>query len=599
MEKATANYSMALKEVVRLQQQDSVLEQDAIAIGTQANASIRDSIALGSKSVTDADDKAGIRTGISGYDPLSETSDNDLFRGGMVGGTKYEEDDPVWRSTAGSLSVGGTHYKIGADGNYEKDENGNLVIDSVTTRRISNVAAGVNDSDAVNVAQLKRATTFTTDSRNTTIGVDEEGKMSINSPYLNIKGVGATAEHTSIVRQYKDAAAYKASLDEEEKEIAGRIASINQTRSLINDDLKTLEEDYKAQKISEADYRLQKLEYDDQLTATSQRLDDLNASLKDIKAKSANAATVFAEAKGYYDSQANASGTDSIAIGNKAASGGKDSITLGQNNRIGTAGAIDADADTDLEKEGARSIAIGSNNTITGTKETDSSTDSIAIGTGNTVSNKENIAMGKGNTVTGEQSLAIGTGHTIKGNRSGAIGDPSAIDTDDSWAIGNSNTITGNQSFILGNNSTADKENTFIIGSKVTTTAANSVFLGNDTAYVAAGTRTAGLRTDYTGDTFNGNTYKYAGGDQTVGVVSVGNKNETRRIQNVAPGLVGPESTDAINGSQLYSAMSNVNNNVTNLGNQITNVDSRARKGIAGAAALAALHPWILTRMTS
>ena len=583
MTKATANYSMALKEVVRLQQKDSVLETDAIAIGTQANASVRDSIALGSKSVTNTDDRAGVRTGISGYDPLSETSDNDYFRGGMVGGTKYEEDDPVWRSTAGSLSVGGgTTTVTNADGEEVK---------VTVTRRISNVAAGVSDSDAVNVAQLKRATTFSTDSRNTTLGVDEEGKMSISSPYLNIKGVGATAEHTSIIKRYKTAEAYKASLDEEEKEIAGRIASINKTRSLINDSLKTLEADYKAQKISEADYRLHKLEYDDQLTATSYRLDDLNASLKEIKAKSANAATVFAEAKDYYDSQANASGTDSIAIGNKAASGGKDSITLGQNNRIGTAGAIDADADTDLEKEGARSIAIGSNNTITGTKETDSSTDSIAIGTGNTVSNKESIVMGKGNTVTGEQSLAIGTGHTIKGNRSGAIGDPSAIDTDDSWAIGNSNTITGNQSFILGNNSTADKENTFIIGSKVTTTAANSVFLGNDTAYVAAGTRTAGLRTDYTGDTFNGNTYKYAGGDQTVGVVSVGNKNETRRIQNVAPGLVGPESTDAINGSQLYSAMSNVNNNVTNLGNQITNVDSRARKGIAGAAALAALHP--------
>lgn len=599
MEKATANYSMALKEVVRLQQQDSVLEQDAIAIGTQANASIRDSIALGSKSVTDADDKAGIRTGISGYDPLSETSDNDHFRGGMVGGTKYEEDDPVWRSTAGSLSVGGTHYKIGADGNYEKDENGNLVIDSVTTRRISNVAAGVDDSDAVNVAQLKRATTFTTDSRNTTIGVDEEGKMSINSPYLNIKGVGATAEHTSIVKQYKDAAAYKAGLDAEAGEIQKRIVSINSTRSTIDNNLngyyddkgnfvegleqkyakrKALEKQYEdgqitretylkesANLITEEDYTTQKLEYTDQLTATSSRLDDLNASLKEIKAKSANAATVYAEAKSQYDSQANASGTDSIAIGNKAASGGKDSITLGQNNRIGTAGAIDADADTDLEKEGARSIAIGSNNTITGTKETDSSTDSIAIGTGNTI--------------TGTKSIAVGTGHTIKASRAGAFGDPITIG------------LKADGSYGIGNNIEISTPDTFAFGSNIKTTAANSVFLGKDTAYVAAGNRTAGLRTDYTSDTFNGQTYKYAGGDQVAGVVSVGNENQTRRIQNVAPGLVGPESTDAINGSQLYSAMSNVNNNVTNLGNQITNVDSHARKGIAGAAALAALHP--------
>ena len=583
MEKATANYSMALKEVVRLQQKDSVLESDAIAIGTQANASIRDSIALGSNSVTDANDKSGYRTGISGYDPLSETSDNDYFRGGTVGGTEYEEDDPVWRSTAGSLSVGGgTTTVTNADGEE---------VTVTVTRRISNVAAGVNDSDAVNVAQLKRATTFSTDSRNTTIGVDEEGNMSISSPYLNIKGVGASAEHTSIIKQYKNAEAYKSGLDSEAEEIQGRIDSINKTRSIITDNLTQLEADYGSSKISESDYTAQKLEYNDQLSATALRLENLEASLNEIKAKSANAEAVFAEAKSYYDSQANASGTDSIAIGNKAASGGKDSISIGQNNQIGTVGELDADADTDLEKEGANSIAIGKDNKITGTKNSDSSTDSIAIGTGNTVTNTESLAMGKGNTVTGEQSLAIGTGHTIKGNRSGAIGDPSAIDTDDSWAIGNSNTITGNQSFILGNNSTADKENTFIIGSKVTTTAANSVFLGNDTAYVAAGTRTAGLRTDYTGDTFNGITYKYAGGEETVGVVSVGNSTQTRRIQNVAPGLVAENSTDAINGSQLYSAMSNVNNNVTNLGNQISNVENRTKKGLAGAAALAALHP--------
>ena len=56
-------------------------------------------------------------------------------------------------------------------------------------------------------------------------------------------------------------------------------------------------------------------------------------------------------------------------------------------------------------------------------------------------------------------------------------------------------------------------------------------------------------------------TYSFAGGGEaTVGVVSVGGgtveeKVITRRIQNVAPGLISAESTDAINGSQLYAAM--------------------------------------------
>ena len=198
---------------------------------------------------------------------------------------------------------------------------------------------------------------------------------------------------------------------------------------------------------------------------------------------------------------------------------------------------------------------------------------------------KHAMAVGYKVTVNGDQSLGIGTGHIVNGNRSGAIGDPSYIDGSDTYALGNNNGTAANP---------IKTNNTFIIGNNVTTTADRSIFLGDYTAYVADdGARTAGASKDakYDSVTVNGKTYNFTGGTQTVGVVSVGNKNETRRIQNVAPGLVGPESTDAINGSQLYSAMSNVNNNVTNLGNQITNVDSHARKGIAGAAALAALHP--------
>ncbi len=48
-------------------------------------------------------------------------------------------------------------------------------------------------------------------------------------------------------------------------------------------------------------------------------------------------------------------------------------------------------------------------------------------------------------------------------------------------------------------------------------------------------------------------TYKeYAGFDHIGGIVTVGNDTLTRIIQNVAPGLISKDSTDAINGSQLY-----------------------------------------------
>lgn len=56
--------------------------------------------------------------------------------------------------------------------------------------------------------------------------------------------------------------------------------------------------------------------------------------------------------------------------------------------------------------------------------------------------------------------------------------------------------------------------------------------------------------TDYTYG--NDSSCNYAG-SQADGIVTVGSKDATRRIQNVSAGLVGPTSTDAVNGSQLYA----------------------------------------------
>ena len=75
----------------------------------------------------------------------------------------------------------------------------------------------------------------------------------------------------------------------------------------------------------------------------------------------------------------------------------------------------------------------------------------------------------------------------------------------------------------------------------------NSVYLGSGSAYVADGASTKGMAV-YNSD----GTYAYAGGTPA-GVVTVGAKGKERRIQNVAAGLVAPQSTDAVNGSQLYT----------------------------------------------
>ena len=65
-------------------------------------------------------------------------------------------------------------------------------------------------------------------------------------------------------------------------------------------------------------------------------------------------------------------------------------------------------------------------------------------------------------------------------------------------------------------------------------------------------------------------------------------------ITNVAAGKLSSDSTDAVNGSQLYAtnqAVTNNSQNISILGNSISNLDTRVDKVGAGAAALAALHP--------
>ena len=59
------------------------------------------------------------------------------------------------------------------------------------------------------------------------------------------------------------------------------------------------------------------------------------------------------------------------------------------------------------------------------------------------------------------------------------------------------------------------------------------------------------------------------------------------KITGVAPGAVTPDSTDAVNGSQLYAA----GQAISNLGGAVNKLGTRVDRVGAGAAALAALHP--------
>ena len=214
------------------------------------------------------------------------------------------------------------------------------------------------------------------------------------------------------------------------------------------------------------------------------------------------------------------------------------------------------------------------------------------------------VAMGNSSKALGNDSIAIGTGNIVEANNSGAFGDPNVIKADatGSYAFGNDNVITTKNTFVLGNDVNNAGNSTSREG-----TVENSVYLGNkSTATAGDGSRTASLyniKQDGTKGTSTtagsvgtvttatvGNmTYGGFQGAKANGVVSVGAAGDERRIQNIAAGEISSTSTDAINGSQLYSVANGVGNRINNLQGQINKLGKRMNAGVAGAMAAANL----------
>ena len=156
--------------------------------------------------------------------------------------------------------------------------------------------------------------------------------------------------------------------------------------------------------------------------------------------------------------------------------------------------------------------------------------------------------------VTGNQNTVTGDPDTSTAGDAGSVSDITVTGSKNTIQAKNQKNrnltdiqIVGNQNTVDATTQNADLSNTQILGSHVTATLGNSVYLGSNSAYVVSGATTKGM------DVYNSDgTYQYAGGTPA-GIVTVGSAEKERRIQNVAAGLVSAKSTDAVNGSQLYT----------------------------------------------
>ena len=389
----------------------AVAKENGVAIGKETKASVEGSIALGKGSEAD---RSG---GITGWDPKT--------------GTTSVKTGTAWQSGEGALSIG----------------NGSA------SRQITHVAAGSEDSDAVNLAQLKEAMTHYY-SVKTTEATDKTG----NNNYLNdgatgdnalaagvsavAKGNNATAVGTQTYASGEDASAY-----------GYRAAAMGKDSVSIGSGTSAQQEGSVAVGGHAQGY------YAVQVGTGS-------------TAQSAYSVAVGGHAKGDHSVEvgygSTAQGSYSASVGGHAI--GNYSIAIGSSkDNWGYINAASAAGDNSIAIGGhtnsANNIAIGSGSATSGQYAITvggHATSNQAVSIGGVATNSQAIAVGYGSSSTGSQSTAVG-GHAGDTN-STAVGQGANANYAYATAVGNSSVASGVYSTALGYGTSVQGSSSTAIG---------------------------------------------------------------------------------------------------------------------------------------
>ena len=218
-----------------------------------------------------------------------------------------------------------------------------------------------------------------------------------------------------------------------------------------------------------------------------------------------------------FGSNARAWGGSSMALGNDAKAGGGGAISMGNGSQSRGDWAVAIGNGSKAFKQGSAAL---------GTNATANSSHSTALGWGSTTNAYADIAAGDGSVASGGNSLALGVQSSTSAGATGSVA--------------------------LGLSSKAEKTNSMALGVSANAAHERSVALG------------ANSKTDNTVSTpnqlVNGLWYKNYAGGSADSTLSVGSDTLKRTITNVAAGRVDAQSTDAINGSQLYAVANTLGN---------------------------------------
>ncbi|EDA5802580.1 hypothetical protein F9W56_06240 [Salmonella enterica subsp. enterica serovar Rissen] len=290
-----------------------------------------------------------------------------------------------------------------------------------------------------------------------------------------------------------------------------------------------------------------------------------------------------------------------IAIGYYSKASGASSTALGGYSLAESIGSVALGAGAHTTSTAKYSMAVGTNAVA-------SNLYAIALGTNANASGKNSIALGRDTVSSAERSLTVGLGANAASLDSMAFGYNTSVTSDaaNGIAFGSGAVTSAKNSVAIGSNSTATEENVVSVGSDAlkrkivnvgngaisesSTDAVNGsqLFATNEnvsqnTTDIAANTDSINQNTtDIATNTTNINSLSDSVTtltddallwDAASGAFSANHNGSDSKITNLAAGTLASDSTDAVNGSQLFATNENVSQNTTDIAANTTSIN--------------------------
>ena len=552
------------KNVISLGNKNTVTADDAVAIGNGTTVRAESGVAIGVGSV--ADRVAGSEKGALG-----------AFAPANIPTTEKS----TWTSTKGAVSVGDTANDI--------------------TRQITNVAAGSEDTDAVNVAQLKqvasqaeRAKTTVSAGTNTTVTstVAEDGhtdyKVNLNK---DLTGIESMTNGLSSIRMGNGGTVTinnRVTIDQSGKisGVAAGEVKEGSTDAVNGSQLHAVQQEAgkHTKVVNGSNITVEETDQDGQKTYKVGLNKDLllgditgkNVSISGTNGTIETTGSIATKDKIY---AANGAKLADVNVTGDTISNDKSSVKLDKDGTVTINNKVTVDQNGKVSGVAAGDISDTSTDAVNGS-QLKATNDRVSKVEGNITNIKSDITDIKGDVKNlGDRVTKVeqeAGKHTKVVNGSNVTVEETDQDGQKTYKVGLNKDlllgdITGKNVSISGTNGTI--ETTGSIATK-------------DKIYAANGAKLADI--DITGDTISNDKSSVKldkNGTVTInGKVSV---NQDGKVSGVAAGDISEKSTDAVNGSQLLATNQQVAQNaqsINKLGNRINKVG-------AGAAALAALHP--------